>query len=259
MAERVTVDNTTPQSVESDVKAEWSWNGESIKGTAKTLYHGPTNIHGGRLTFEEIPELGNAPMMSSGGSWVCWKSCVFSRAEGGSVNLFDIMGLPFHVEIESTSVDEHGTIIGQMKQTGKLEQVSPGKLRGETFIDAKYDGPKNVTWSPGYAVWLRQAGPGRIDAVYGQTMIHKHGSFFNIARRHYSYYSGRILPFETVWHYKLLSVDSQVQDGNQIWDYTGTAYYSPAEAETGNFKEFSSVLESVIEGASAEVQSPSRI
>lgn len=254
MADDVTVQRVDPQSFETDVKAQWLWNGTIINGTAKTLYHAPTNIHGGRLTFEEIPELGNAPMMSSGGSWVSWKSCVFSRAEGPAVNLYSVMGLPFDVEIRSTSIDDRGDVIGQLHQTGRLEQESPGKLRAETYIEADYRGPKTVTWSPGYAVWLRQAEERSIDAVYGQLMIHEHGRFFNIARRRYSYYSDNVLPFDMVWHYKLLTVHSEVRGRDQIWDYSGTAYYSPAKAWTPDRSEFDAIFEAFVCGQSIDDQ-----
>ncbi len=254
MANEVTVQPMEPLSFESDMKAKWLWNGTIINGRAKNLYHAPTNIHGGRLTFEEIPELGNAPMMSSGGSWASWKMCVFSRAEPPAVNLYSVMGLPFDVEIRSTSIDDRGEIIGQVHQTGRLEEVSPGKLRAETHITADYHGPKNVTWSPGYAVWLRQADERSIDAVYGQLMIHEDGRFFNIARRRYSYYSDNVLPFDMVWHYKLLTARSEVRGRDQIWNYTGTAYYSPAEAWTSDRSEFDAIFEAFANGQSINDQ-----
>lgn len=246
MANEVTVQQIEPQSFETDMKAQWLWNGTVINGTSKTLYHAPSNLHGGRLTFEEIPELGNAPMMSSGHSWACWKVCLFSKAEAPAVNLYSVMGLPIDVEINSTSIDDRGEVLGQVHQTARLEEVSPGKLRAETQIKADYHGPKNVTWSPGYAVWLRQAEERSIDAVYGQLMIHEHGRFFNIARRRYSYYSDNVLPFDMVWHYKLLTAHTEVRGRDRIWNYSGTAYYSPAKAWTPDRAEFDALFEAFV-------------
>ncbi|MCY3959946.1 MAG: hypothetical protein OXG65_16865 [Chloroflexi bacterium] len=204
-------------------------NDREIQGDYEGFYDADTNVHGGVIKFDDDPALGSVVLRASFGSWVSWNKCVYLHAKDGAVNLTSVMGFPFDVEVDYSMVRPDGTEIGRFQQIGHLEEVSPGRLQGHSRIEGWFEGPAEVEWSPGYAQYLRQAAQGRIESVYGQTIINEGGERFHSAvRRAYLYEGDRELPFDEVWSYKMLSAVLTRKSGLRFFDYRATAQYTPA-------------------------------
>lgn len=216
-----------------------------IKGGYEGFFDPTTNVHGGVGWFDEIPELGNWMLMASYGSWASWRKCIYSKPMSGAVNLIGILGEHHQCEVRYVHLDSDGEIIGNVFQVGEVEEVTPGRCSGTVSMSGFYKGPTNLTWSPGYAVYLRQAGPGEIEGTYSQTILAGDRSFRVCARRRYLYDTGKTLPFDEVWHYKLLTMDVQVEDERRLFDYRATAFYTPAEAEHGAIEDADQIFNAI--------------
>ena len=206
-------------------------------GHANVYYDTESNINGGVIVHEDIPELGNVLLAGSCTSIISWHGCIFSKATQGAVNLYSIMGTPFNVEVWFKMFTPAGKLIGELKQESQLVQEGPKTFQGSIKLEGTYEGPTDIVWSPGYAIPLRQVAPGLIEGVYGQTIICQSGEFFHVmASRRYHYSPGRELPFDQVWNYKLLKVQPMVKNGQRRFDYRAVAYYSPLEGEHGGIE-----------------------
>ena len=223
-----------PRAYMTEGELEVEWNGIPVEGKATIYYDPETNLNGGRIDWEDVPELGNVIL---GVSWISsqsYKNCVFSRVTDKAVNLISVMGPEFSVEVGYKVVDSRFKPIGEFHQIGEVRQVAPGFLKSKTQIKATYDGPKNLVSSPGYSVFLHQVGRGRIDGFYGQTIFTESGDqIHELVRRSYFYDNDRTLPFSETWNYKVLNLEVTVENGRRIWDYYATAYYTPVVSEHG--------------------------
>lgn len=219
-------------------------NGLPLRGGFHGFFDAPTNILGGLVFMEDIPELESALLASSCTSAYSSVCCVFSRATNGAANLISIMGAPFDVDIEYHMVDTMGALVGRVHQTSELSMAAPGRGDIRVTIKGWLDGPKDIHWSPGYPIYPRQDGPDVIEGVYGQTIFTGSDHFYALCRRRYRYLSPRMLPCDEVWHYKLLKLDIGIEGGLRKFDFRSTAYYSPAEGSHGEFpdEEYSEVL-----------------
>lgn len=229
-------------------------NGYDVKGRFRALSDPASGTFGALVIHDDIPELGNSLLAQSSCSYVCNSCCVFSRAIDPAVNLIDVMGFPYSIDVSYHCVDEASNCIGQISQHSDLWELKPREYETHVRAEGWYRGPTDIRWSPGYAIYLHQAGPGAIEAVYGHTLIAESSRFHVLVRRLYQYQTDRTLPFDEVWHYKLLKLDTKVEDGLRKFDFRATSYYSPAEDQHGAFPEqsFSRLLEAAFSPAEAD-------
>ena len=227
-----------PQKWYSDFKAEGVLNDVEIDGLYTGFYDPETNINGGVIDVGDVPELYNAILSASCTSFFSIIKCIFSETEGGAVNLVSVMGPEFTADVSYNFVGPSGSDLGGISQLVEVREMEPGRLEGRSRIEGQFDGPKDIVWSPGYPVFLRQVAPGRIEGVYGQTILTEGGEhFYVLARRTYMYETDHELPFDEIWTYKLLDLDIRVENGRRLFDYRATAFYMPAEARHGSISD----------------------
>ena len=212
-------------------------NDTELDGSFVGFYDPNTNINGGVIETGDVIGFENTILAVSNTSAASWNKCLFSAAHDGAVNLISVMGLPIEVEIEYSFVDPSGSDLGGIHQTGAVDEVGHGQLRGSITINGTYGGPTDLCWSPGYPVLLRQIGPGQIEGVYGQTIFSSAGErVYVLSRRNYSYHTDRVLPFDEIWSYRLLSLDIRRENGRRKFDYRATAHYVPATGDHGSIE-----------------------
>jgi hypothetical protein len=194
------------------------------------------------IAVDDIPELENALLASSGSCYVTSTGGIFAQATRGAVNLLDVMGMPYKAEVDYLHIDDTGTQVGELHQTLEVAEIAPKRYEVKPFVEGWYKGPKDLCWTPGYAIYLRQAGPGLIEGVYGQTIFAHSGRINALVRRRYHYQSDRTLPCDEVWHYKILKLDVDVADGRRRFVAHVTTCFIPAEAQHGDVPESLEVL-----------------
>lgn len=194
-----------------------------------------TNKNGGVIELIEEPLI-KAEIdiqVPSNGSHISWAASIFSKETNGASNLVSVLEGPFKVDIDYSMVDAAGALVSHLKQEAVCDtlDLDEGLLAAKVGIYGWYKGPAKVDGSPGYAIYLRQIAPGLIEGVYGQPMLYDGDkAFYTFCRRRYSYESGKTLPFDEIWHYKILSARTFSDNGNRVLDFEAEAYYGPAEA-----------------------------
>ncbi|MCY4437903.1 MAG: hypothetical protein OXE05_11290 [Chloroflexi bacterium] len=236
-----------PRSVLAEVDLEGELNGYSLDGSALAWYDAPTNVNGGVIDWQDVPELGNAMMAASKYSILSINFCIYSRSINGAVNLFSVIGLPHHAEVDYTLVHPDGSVIGQYQQSSHFEMAKPwhpGETmmkRGKSTVTGHFEGdlPKRIETSPGYSIFLSQSDRGLVHGIYGQTMFCENGEYFyELVRRRYMFDNDNSLPFDEIWNFKFLRDHWEVKDDRRIMEYRATSYYTPAEAQHGHIDEF---------------------
>ena len=212
-------------------------NGIAVKGHGYAFYDAETNINGGILDYEDVPELGNIMMASSTKCKVSAWCCVFSRPTNGAVNLISIIGRDrVKCDAEYTMIDPDGKLIGELRQDTEFGLVAPGHYRGHTIVEGWHEGPKDLKWTDGYPIYLRQVDRGVIEGVYAQTIIRETGHFYELIRRRYYYDNDYTPPFHEILSYKMLNNNITVGGGRRVFDFRASAYYAPAEPQHGTIE-----------------------
>jgi len=192
------------------------------------------NVYTQTVVQDDVPELQNALLAESGTCVVTSTGGIFARATEGAVNLIDVMGMPYRAEVDYVHINDQGKQVGEARQTLDVVELGPNRYGVTPFVEAQYNGPTDLSWTPGYAIYLRQASPGLIEGIYGQTIFTESGRIHALVRRRYYYESGRTLPCDEVWHYKLLKMDASVADGLRRFEARVTTFITPAEGQHGD-------------------------
>lgn len=187
------------------------------------------------VTVDDIPELGNSLLAASGTSYFTSTGGIFARARENAVRLIDVVGVPYAADVRYIHTNDDGEEIGGMRQSLKVEKDGERHYSATPGLTGWYKGPKDLVWTPGYAIYLRQNGPGVIEGTYGQTLFSQDGTPVHAhVRRTYTYQSGNELPFDQVWRYKLLKLDVEVKDGKRKFTALVATAFNPAEPEHGD-------------------------
>lgn len=234
-----------------------AWNGMKGEGGGLVFHDEAENITGGVFEYDNNPDLGNATLAASCTSIISWVGFIFSSPAKGSMNLFSLIGDSFDVAASFTFFDAQGEPFGEVRQEARLErEEGPEKFSGNIELEGTLDGPADIMRPPDHAGPIRQAPQGLpqglIEGVYGQTIPCRRDELFHVlSKRQPRSHTGRELPFEEVWSYKLRRVKLCVLDGRRSLDYRASAYYTPLEGEHGSLEAAGLAWDEVLPGVAA--------
>lgn len=188
------------------------------------------------ILMEDIKELGNTLLASSCTSYVMSTGGIFAPALNGAQRMVDITGFPYTVAARYIHTDDAGDHVGELSQTIEVREGGASNLvLVHPHVEGWYEGPKNISHSPGYSIYLRQGAPGVIEGTYGQTLFTDDGQTVHAhVRRTYRYNTPHRLEFDQIWNYKLRKVETRKYDGMRHFISIVAASFQPAEPESSN-------------------------
>lgn len=233
-----------PNLVEYDWVCTGEINDQEIYGDLFAVYGREENEFRARMIFDNNDEIGNTMLVASSCSNYCVSSCcVYSPPLLKSRNLLSLFGHSMTATADYHIWSPGGKTLGTATQIAKAEFEfsgtgirSTGTVELNGKIDNRTDYPfeKIRDYSPGYVVFLRQVGRGRVDGTlsypyYATTDSGAEASGTVSAVRKYYYDTDEMLPFPQVQSYYLRHIDVKIENGKRIVDFTASAYYLPLE------------------------------
>ena len=220
-------------------------NGHELEGDFKAVYSITENRLDGVFEVTDVPDLGNYFFAVSKMSIACLWCSAFSRPLAGCVNISTIAGNRLDGSVTYNLSDDKGNGVGRIHQEGKglfEDPCDPGFVRHikiKERLTGEYDGPRDVDprwilkYSRGYAVALRQVGPGRLEGsyaypVYGPSLDDPRATLYANAVRRYSYDGDGTIPFDEVQLYGLRDLSVVVEGGRRIVRWSSSGCYVPA-------------------------------
>lgn len=188
------------------------------------------------IVMDDILELENTLLVSSCTSYAMSTGGIFAPALNGAQRMVDITGFPYTVEARYIHTNDAGEHIGELSQSIEVSAgATSNSMSMRPHVEGWYEGPKNISYSPGYSIYLRQGAPGVIEGTYGQTLFTEDGRTVHAhVRRTYRYDTPRQLEFDQIWNYKLRKVETRRYDGKRHFISIVSASFQPAEPESGD-------------------------
>lgn len=230
------------------VEYEWvctgQLNGQEIYGDLYAVYGREENEFRASMIFDNNDEIGNTMLVQSSCSNYCISSCcIYSPPLLKARNLLSVFGHSMKATADYHIWSAGGKVLGTATQIAKAEFEfskdgirSTGTVEINGQIDNRTDYPfeKIRDYSPGYVVFLRQVGRGRIDGnlsypYYETTDTGAEASGTVAALRKYYYDTDEMLPFPQIQSYYLRDISVTIEGGKRIVDFTASGYYLPLE------------------------------
>jgi hypothetical protein len=116
------------------------------------------------------------------------------------------------------------------KQNGEV-RLSDGKRIGKVELSGTYFKDYTLKYSPGYAVYLKQNGTGKIDGLYNQLQFGNNDLLYsNSVSREYTYDTKREIPFDEIMIFKVIGQEFRKNVNGQRTNYVSqTTYYAPSD------------------------------